>query len=120
MWDKVGLMRSEESLTEALARLREMQSRDLAEVALAPGEAHNATVEDWFELRSALMTAESIALAALNRRESRGAHQRLDHTETDRTYEKNQVISLSGNGLHTDWVPIVRCDFDFATTGEAA
>lgn len=120
MWDKVGLMRSEESLTEALARLRDMQSRDLAEVALAPGEAHNATVEDWFELRSALMTAESITLAALNRRESRGAHQRLDHTETDRSYEKNQVICLSGNGLHADWLPIVRCDFDFATTSEAA
>ncbi len=120
MWDKVGLMRDEDSLTTALARIRDMRTLDLETVPLSPGEAHNATIEDWFELRSALMTAEAIALAALNRRESRGAHQRLDFTATDRAFEKTQVVSLSGNGLNTDWQPIVRCDFDFATTGEAA
>ncbi|MBJ3776983.1 FAD-dependent oxidoreductase [Acuticoccus mangrovi] len=110
MWEKVGLMRDEASLTAALERLREIRTNDLATVPLSPGHAHNTTVEDWFDLRNAVEVAECIALAALNRRESRGAHQRLDYTATDPEFDRNQVLRLSGTEIVADWVPVVHTD----------
>ncbi|MEP9353897.1 FAD-binding protein [Xanthobacter sp. KR7-65] len=108
MWDKVGLMRTEASLTEAVDRLREMRLTDLPQAALSPGAAFNTTVEDWFELRGALQLGEAIALAALNRRESRGAHQRLDYTETSADFERNQVLKLDGEAIAASWVPLTK------------
>lgn len=107
MWGKVGLMRTQAGLTEALAEIRAMAAR-LPDLTLAPGTAFNSVIEEWFELRGALQCAEAVALAALNRRESRGAHQRLDHVETQAAYEKNQVLRLENGQLHTEWVPLVR------------
>ncbi len=107
MWRDVGLMRSEESLTRALDRIRGMRS-ELPRAVVTGGSAYNAVVEDWFELRGSLLVAEAIALAALNRRESRGAHQRLDYADTETGFEKNQVVRLEGDGLTHAWMPLVK------------
>jgi succinate dehydrogenase/fumarate reductase flavoprotein subunit len=82
MWDDVGPLRSVAGLQRALTRLREMRD-GLGDVAIAPGRVANASLADWFELRASLIAAESVADAALLRRESRGAHQREDFPETD-------------------------------------
>lgn len=108
MWNKVGLMRTEASLTEALSRLRDMRLAELPQAQLSAGSAFNTTVEDWFELRGALQLGEAIALAALNRRESRGAHQRLDHAETSADFERNQVLRLDGEALSSRWIPLTK------------
>ena len=36
-------------------------------------------LQDWFELRAMLTTAEAVVTSALSRTESRGAHQREDY-----------------------------------------
>lgn len=105
MWEKVGLMRDERSLTDALDTLRKLRTEVLPTLELSPGAAHNTTVEGWFDLRNALEVGKTIALAALNRRESRGAHQRLDHTETDPALALSQVLRLRGETVVADWVP---------------
>ena len=108
MWKKVGLSRTEQSLTEALERLRQMRTVDFPGLTLGAGSAFNMTIEEWFELRNAIQVAEAIALAALNRKESRGAHQRLDHPETQSDYERNQVLRLEGDVITSRWIPLVR------------
>jgi succinate dehydrogenase/fumarate reductase flavoprotein subunit len=106
MWTKVGLTRTEASLREALEALRGMRDAALPNVPLAPGKTFNMTVEEWFDLRNALLVAESIALAALNRKESRGAHQRRDYPQTEAEFERNQVLSLDNQSLASRWVPV--------------
>ena len=64
---------------------------------------HNASLVEWFELRSGLYAAEALALAALNRRESRGAHQRDDFPETRSAYAINQRIWLAGGELRSSF-----------------
>ena len=43
----------------------------------------NTDLQSALELRNLLVIAETVAEASLQRRESRGAHQRLDYTERD-------------------------------------
>ena len=54
---------------------------------------------EWFELRNGLLAAEALTLAALNRRESRGAHQRDDFPETLDNYQLSQKIMLENGKL---------------------
>jgi succinate dehydrogenase/fumarate reductase flavoprotein subunit len=119
MWQKVGLMRTEASLFEALQRLSEMRQSDLVNMPLSQGAVFNTTVEDWFELRNSVQVAEAIALAAVNRKESRGAHQRLDYPETESDYERNQVLRMEEGNITSRWIPLVKNAPNSITVNEA-
>ncbi len=107
MWEKVGVLRTAEKLEAALARIRGM-ALALEGISPAPHAEFNLTLQDWYDLRSALLTAESVALAAIHRTESRGAHQREDYPETDDAQTKNQRIRLNSDGvLVSDYLPVV-------------
>jgi succinate dehydrogenase / fumarate reductase flavoprotein subunit/fumarate reductase (CoM/CoB) subunit A len=101
MWRNVGAFRSGDKLAQALDRIRAMRARDLPQASVGAEHIHNASLVEWFELRSGLYAAEALALAALNRRESRGAHQRDDFPETRSAYGINQRISLAGGELRS-------------------
>ena len=69
----------------------------------------NMTLQDWYDLRSALLTAESVTLAAINRTESRGAHQREDFEEMDPAQEHNQRLRLGDDGaVLSDYLPVAK------------
>ena len=108
MWNDVGLLRTGDKLTRALTRLRDMQANDLP--ALRPGAEteYNMEILDWYDLRAALLCAESVAVSALNRQESRGAHQREDLPDSDPAFEKNQTVTLEDGALVTGWTDVVR------------
>ena len=74
MWDQVGVLRTGDKMTAALTRIQDMRN-ELNGIAPADDTGFNMTLQDWYDLRSALLTAESVTLAAINRTESRGAHQ---------------------------------------------
>ena len=108
MWDDVGLLRTGEGLSRALARIRAMRAIDLAALAPAKTGHFNPALLDWLDLRASLLCAESVALAALNRTESRGAHQREDYVETDPALARNQVVRQAAEGtLECGWAEIV-------------
>ena len=105
MWEDVGVLRTGAGLASALERIRALEAR--LESIPVPGEGpYNLARQDWFDLRGGLTTAESIALAALARTESRGAHQREDHPETDPGQARSQRVRLDAGGrVACEWMP---------------
>ena len=57
------------------------------------------SLEVVLDLDSMLVTAEATARAALLRTESRGAHQRRDHPETDPRWRRTILVSQGLDGL---------------------
>ncbi len=108
MSEKVGPFRSEEKLCSALEQIREWRRETLPGMHISPNQPFNMDLQDWLELRKMLDTAEMVALSALSRRESRGAHQREDFPDQDPNWEKNQVLALEGDVLTIRSEPIVR------------
>ena len=72
--------RTGEKLVQALADVRALAAES-ADIALAPIDAFALNLQEKVELRIMLAVAESIVLPAIERRESRGAHVRLDYPE---------------------------------------
>jgi succinate dehydrogenase/fumarate reductase flavoprotein subunit len=96
MWHQVGPFRDAQGLSTALAQIRQWQLELPAKPA--PATFANELV-DWYELETALTVAETIALAALNRKESRGAHQREDYPAPSEALTVNQTLRLADNQL---------------------
>ena len=110
MWEKVGPFRSGENLAAALARIEEMQRHDLPSLSVGTERQFNVDLQDWFELRAMLATAEAVVRSALGRTESRGAHQREDFPVADYRLLKNQVMERRDGEITARWVAPVRLD----------
>lgn len=112
MWEKVGLIRTAETLDAALSRIRGMR-RQLEAAPGAQPAAFDLSLSDWYDLRDSLLTAEAVTLAARDRCESRGAHWRSDFPATDPAFERNQTVALAQTGpeqtgLETGWQEVGR------------
>lgn len=74
MWNKVGIIRNEESLTDALQEIAELK-HSVENISCFSGISG-------YEFRNLIITAELITKCALARKESRGAHYRSDYPNT--------------------------------------
>ena len=108
MWDNAGPFRTGEKLAAALVRIRQMQTDDLPNVAIAGEALYNLDLQDWFELRAMLTTAETVVRSALARNESRGAHQREDFPYSHEWLLKNQTMALRNGELMSHWTAPVQ------------
>jgi succinate dehydrogenase/fumarate reductase flavoprotein subunit len=108
MWDKAGPFRTGDKLAEALARIREMCEEELPRLTIADRNGYDMDLQDWFELRAMLATAEAVVKSALARTESRGAHQREDYPDADEAFLKNQALELKDRALAASWLPPVQ------------
>jgi fumarate reductase flavoprotein subunit len=83
MEQNAGIYRTKEGLEEACARLADLRRRYRAIELHDRTNVYNTDLLQALELGSMLDCAEAVAQSALARRESRGAHQRLDFVERD-------------------------------------
>jgi succinate dehydrogenase / fumarate reductase flavoprotein subunit len=99
MQRRVGLFRLERDLQDAIAELAKLKARWPA-VAVRGGRTFNPGWNLVFELRNLLVVSEAITRSALQRTESRGAHSRIDHPETDQPGwgGRNSVVRRGASG----------------------
>jgi succinate dehydrogenase / fumarate reductase, flavoprotein subunit len=90
MADDVGALRTRERLERAIARISDLAG-ELGERPFGDGRRFDMRRIDWFDLRNMLLVARVVALAALRRTESRGAHQREDFPGMLPEWRVNQV-----------------------------
>jgi succinate dehydrogenase / fumarate reductase flavoprotein subunit len=87
----VGLIRTEAELKAALEKIEALKER-ARKVRVEGGRIYNSGWHTALDLRSLLTVAECSALAALERKESRGGHTREDHPFTDDAWGKVNVV----------------------------
>ena len=98
MANDVGPFRTAGKLAHALETIEEMM-RELGEHPMGDGGAFDLRRLEWFDLRNMLLVARVVAVAALARTESRGAHQREDFPDMEPRWQLNQIVRLTNRGL---------------------
>jgi len=117
MWDKVGIIREEGELKAALSDLDDMAAELEATGLPDDSRAFNLTWHDWLNLENLLLVSKSIAVAALAREDSRGAHYRDDFPDTGPLEETAFTsVSLSGDDLELAMKPV---QFTIVKPGES-
>ncbi len=97
-----GIYRSEESLKQTVKEMSELKAR-FANIELADkSNVYNTDLIQALELGSMIDVARAMAVSALNRRESRGSHQRLDHVKrNDVDFLKHTLATYAGDNNPT-------------------
>jgi len=97
MQELVGIIRTEGELKSALERVGGLKER----AARVRVEGHRQYNPGWhlaLDLASLLVVSECVTLAALERKESRGAHTRDDHPKPDPELGKVKVVVRARDG----------------------
>jgi succinate dehydrogenase / fumarate reductase flavoprotein subunit len=106
MGSLVGIFRTEEDLDEAIRRLGDLRGR-WDSIRISGGRAYNPSWGLVYELRNMMIVSEAVARSAKARRESRGAHSRIDFPDPDGTWARqNNVIRLKGEAMEIDTIPL--------------
>ncbi len=95
----VGIFRTEEDLRRALSELDKLKAR-AANIRVEGSRLYNPGWHLSQELQCMLTVSEAVTRSALARRESRGAHSRLDFPKLDDTLgKKNNVVAKKGGAM---------------------
>jgi succinate dehydrogenase / fumarate reductase flavoprotein subunit len=95
MQDLVGIVRQESEMLQALDRIRELKTRSL-QVSVDGNREYNAGWHTALDLRNLLTVSEIVTRAALERRESRGAHFRDDFPSKDEQFGRFNIVARKG------------------------
>jgi succinate dehydrogenase / fumarate reductase flavoprotein subunit len=95
MTEHAGVVRDEGGLRAGLAELDAMEAR-MVDLGVHPDLAGFQDLAHAFDLKSAVLAARATLEAALERRETRGSHNRSDYPELDPSFQVNLVWSGPG------------------------
>ena len=99
MQSLVGIFRQASDLEEAIGRLSGLRER-WSRIRVVGPRAYNPGWNLTFELASMLVCSEAVARCALQRKESRGAHARIDYADLDAEWGKvNSVVARDGDAM---------------------
>ena len=118
MKEHFGVFRDEDGMQEGIKKLQSVKKRAETVYVADKTSTFNTNLLFTLELGFMLECAESIAVSAADRTESRGAHTRTDMPDRDdENWLKHIMVSKSPDGGHelkykdvviTDWEPVVR------------
>lgn len=93
MWDKVSVFRNHEGLDSAVKELEELYKKSLDVTVHTKERAANPELEEAYRVPKMLKIALCVALGALQRTESRGAHYREDYLKRDDANWLNRTLT---------------------------
>ncbi len=96
MWEYCGVVRSEDKLQNGLIKINRLKE-SVKNLDVRPDSEGFEDLMLAFDLEGSIMSAEATILGGIARKESRGAHQRSDFTETSIAYDANFKIKLQDN-----------------------
>ena len=106
MQNYVGIFRNDEDLQKGLEELLKLNER-AAKVKVGGSRLFNPGWHLARDLKSMLIVSEAVALSARERRESRGAHSRIDYPNYDEAWGKqNNVVVRDGDQIKLKQRPI--------------
>ena len=98
MWKYCGVIKNQINLEKGQKKINEIKAASEAiEVNLNDGEFND--LSNTFNLLASIQTAEATILSSLQRKESRGAHQRDDYKEINYKENKNYIVCLKNDEI---------------------
>ncbi|MFY9695837.1 MAG: FAD-binding protein, partial [Xanthobacteraceae bacterium] len=104
MADDVGPFRTGAKLRRALDGIAALRD-ELGERPVGSASAFDLQRLEWFDLRNMIAVAQAVAQAALNRTESRGAHQREDFPAMLPQWQVHQSVDWRDDALQVSGAP---------------
>jgi succinate dehydrogenase / fumarate reductase flavoprotein subunit len=97
MQDLVGIVRQEKEMLQALDRIQQLKAR-AERVGVSGNREYNPGWHTAIDLNNLLTVSEMVAKAALERKESRGAHFRDDYPVKDDKFGSFNIVIRKGAG----------------------
>jgi succinate dehydrogenase / fumarate reductase flavoprotein subunit len=107
MQNLVGIFRVEEDVVKALGELEKLKTR-AGRVRVEGSRLFNPGWHLAKDLKSMLTVSEAVARSAQARKESRGAHSRIDYPKLDEQFwgKQHNLITRDGAGMRLTQVPV--------------
>jgi succinate dehydrogenase / fumarate reductase flavoprotein subunit len=101
----VGIYRTEDDLKSALEGIRRLQER-VGQLSMSGTRMFNPGWHLCADLKSMVTVSEAVTRSAMARKESRGAHSRIDFPNLDATWGKqNNITSRRGDQMNLEQRP---------------
>jgi succinate dehydrogenase / fumarate reductase flavoprotein subunit len=106
MQSYVGIFRNEDDLRKGLSELEVLKER-ASRLRVEGSRLFNPGWHLARDLQSMLIVSEAVALSALERKESRGAHSRIDYPNYDDSWSKqNNIVARADTAMSLSQRPI--------------
>ena len=106
MWKYCGVIKNKTLLEEGLQKIETIKTKlNHTEVRIDKYNCEDLSLI--FDLQSSLISAKATILSALERKESRGAHQRSDYPKINPSFKFNCVVKMDeNNNLKISKIPL--------------
>ncbi len=107
MAEHLGVFRTTEGMSRAVRAIQDLKERFAQVTVRDKRRIYNTNLQNTLELQNLLDLAEGIAVAALARKESRGAHAQRDHpVRDDEGFLKHTLVWHTDDGPRLDYKPV--------------
>ncbi|MEA3498033.1 MAG: FAD-dependent oxidoreductase [Campylobacterota bacterium] len=91
-YQDVGLFREEKKLNIALERVAEISNEIKLMGISDKSRIYNTNLKEFIEFKNMIELSQAIVISALNRKESRGAHYRVEFQDEDEKFARDTVV----------------------------
>jgi succinate dehydrogenase / fumarate reductase flavoprotein subunit len=103
LFNNLGLFRTESQMQMALTELKKIKENLKYMGIDDKSKIYNKNLIDLLEFKNMIEVSIHVCICALNRKESRGSHFRLDYPNQDINYEKNSFVIKENTKIKVDF-----------------